>query len=200
MVERRCGPIPSPWCRYERSVYFTAMVRTAVSALILASSVACAAQGAAPTAPAGAASVQAQPPSSPPVPPVVDGWREYPLRDGVISIRPTRWRTDNVDVPVPPGKGLEYKLTMKKGETVVYNISFVNLADPAKMVSEFHGHTKQVDGVGDLMFYSKTGGSPQSGAFTAPWDGIHGWYLKNDSAVSVTAKLELAGFYEPGAK
>ena len=49
------------------------------------------------------------------------------------------------------------------------------------MVVEFHGHTPQVNGVGDLMFYSKTGGTPESGVFTAPWDGIHGWYLKNDS-------------------
>ena len=63
------------------------------------------------------------------------------------------------------------------------------------MVVEFHGHTKQVDGVGDLMFYSKTGGSPQSGVFTAPWDGIHGWYLKNDSPKDVVVILELAGFY-----
>ena len=61
------------------------------------------------------------------------------------------------------------------------------------MLTEFHGHTKQVDGVGDLMFYSKTGGSPQSGVFTAPWDGIHGWYLKNDSPKDVVVKL--AGFY-----
>jgi len=53
----------------------------------------------------------------------------------------------------------------------------------------------QVDGVGDLMFYSKTGGSPGSGVFTAPWDGIHGWYLKNDSPKDVVAILELAGFY-----
>jgi hypothetical protein len=54
--------------------------------------------------------------------------------------------------------------------------------------------------VGDLMFYSKTGGSPQSGAFTAPWDGIHGWYLKNDSPADVVVTLELAGFYELGAQ
>jgi len=46
-----------------------------------------------------------------------------------------------------------------------------------------------------LMFYSKTGGSPESGVFTAPWDGIHGWYLKNDSPKDVVAILELAGFY-----
>jgi hypothetical protein len=129
------------------------------------------------------------------VPAAVNGWREYPLRDGVISIQPAKWRTDTVDVPVPAGKGLEYKLTMRKGEGLVYNISYGTLADPRQMITEFHGHTKQVDGVGDLMFYSKTGGSPQSGVFTAPWDGIHGWYLKNDSPRDVIVRLELAGFY-----
>jgi hypothetical protein len=129
------------------------------------------------------------------VPPVVKGWREYPLRDGVISIQPAKWRTDKILVPVKAGQGLEYKLTMKKGEGLVYNISYGALSDPKLMVVEFHGHTKQVDGVGDLMFYSKTGGSPESGVFTAPWDGIHGWYLKNDSPKDVVAILELAGFY-----
>ena len=129
------------------------------------------------------------------VPAVVKGWREYPLRDGVISIQPGKWRTDIVRVPVPSGKGLEYKLTMKKGEGLVYNISYGTLAEPGQMVTEFHGHTEQINGVGDLMFYSKTGGVPQSGVFTAPWDGIHGWYLKNDSPQDVTVTLELAGFY-----
>jgi hypothetical protein len=109
-------------------------------------------------------------------------------------------RTDTVAVRVPTGKGLEYKLTMNEGDTLVYDISFGDLADPAKMISEFHGHTEQVDGVGDLMFYSKTGGSPQSGAFTAPWDGIHGWYLKNDSPADVVVTLELSGFYQLGTK
>ena len=129
------------------------------------------------------------------IPAAVKGWREYPLREGVLSIQPAQWRTDKILVPVAAGKGLEYKLTMKKGEGLVYNISYGALSDPRLMVVEFHGHTKQVDGVGDLMFYSKTGGTPQSGTFTAPWDGIHGWYLKNDSPKDVVAILELAGFY-----
>lgn len=132
---------------------------------------------------------------APAVPEAVNGWREYPLRDGVVSIQPVKWRTDVVDVPVPAGEGLEYKVTMRKGEGLVYNISYGTLADPGKMLTEFHGHTPQVDGVGDLMFYSKTGGTPESGVFTAPWDGIHGWYLKNDSPRDVVVKLELAGFY-----
>jgi hypothetical protein len=129
------------------------------------------------------------------VPPVVKGWREYPLRDGVISVQPGKWRTDKILVPVAAGKGLEYKLQMKKGEGLVYNISYGALADPKLMIVEFHGHTEQVNGVGDLMFYSKTGGTAESGVFTAPWDGIHGWYLKNDSPKDVVAILELAGFY-----
>lgn len=145
---------------------------------------------------APSATANASPASSTPsLPPVVDGWREYPLREGVIGVRPAKWRTDTVDVAVPAGKGLEYKLTMKKGETLVYNISYGTLSEPGKMLSEFHGHTPQVNGVGDLMFYSKSDGSPQSGSFTAPWDGIHGWYLKNDSPNDVVVKLELAGFY-----
>ena len=130
-----------------------------------------------------------------PVPAVVNGWREYPLRDGVIAIQPAKWRSDTVLIPVAAGKALEYKLTMKKGEGLVYNVSYGTLADPKQMLTEFHGHTPRVNGVGDLMFYSKTDGSPQSGAFTAPWDGIHGWYLKNDSPTDVVVTLELAGFY-----
>ena len=134
-------------------------------------------------------------PATPSVPAAVNGWREYPLRDGVISIQSAKWRTDTVRVPVPAGKGLEYKLSMKKGEGLVYNISYGTLNDPRLMLTEFHGHTPQVNGVGDLMFYAKTGGTAQSGVFTAPWDGIHGWYLKNDSPKDVVVTLELAGFY-----
>ena len=88
---------------------------------------ACADQGAAPGAPAHPA---AAPSTAPPLPAAVDGWREYPLRNGVIAIQPAKWRTDTVDIAVPAGKGLEYKLTMKKGETLVYNISYGTLAEP----------------------------------------------------------------------
>ena len=143
----------------------------------------------------------AQTAAAPAVPEAVNGWREYPLRDGVISLQGEgKWRTDVIDVPVKAGEDLEYKLDMKKGQGVVYNVTYGTLEHPGMMEVEFHGHTEKVDGVGDLMFYSKTGGSPQSGVFTAPWDGIHGWYLKNDSAKDVVVRLELAGFYALQAK
>jgi hypothetical protein len=78
----------------------------------------------------------------------------------------------------------------------VYSINYGDLADPAVIVSEFHGHTeKGSDGNGDLMFYSKTGGANENGVFSAPWDGIHGWYLDNKSDKDVVVKLDVAGFY-----
>ena len=133
------------------------------------------------------------------IPEAVKGWREYPLRDGVVSLQSGKWRTDTISVPVKAGEGLEYKVEMSAGQGMVYTISYEGLEHPGLMEVEFHGHTPQVDGVGDLMFYSKTGGSTESGVFTAPWTGIHGWYLKNDSTKDVVAKLELAGFYQPHA-
>lgn len=168
----------------------TVMMRAIVALLLLVLG-ACSNQA----APGDATPPAAAPSSPPPLPAAVNGWREYPLREGVISIQPGKWRTDTIAIPVRAGEGLEYKLTVKKGEALVYHISYGALAEPGMMLSEFHGHTPQVDGVGDLMFYSKTGGSPQSGVFTAPWDGIHGWYLKNDGPKDVVVTIELAGFY-----
>jgi hypothetical protein len=147
-----------------------------------------------------AAGTPAEPASAsaePAVPEAVNGWREYPLRDGVIEIQPAKWKTETITIPIAQGGELEYKLAMKKGEAIVYSISYGDLEHPGMMVSEFHGHTpKGADGNGDLMFYSKTGGATQHGSFSAPWDGIHGWYLKNDSGKPVAVKLEVAGFYD----
>src|SRR5215204_6471230 len=90
--------------------------------------VACAGPGIAQTATQSASA------SAPAIPEAVNGWREYPLRDGVISIQSAKWRTDKVLVPVQAGKGLEYKLTMKKGAGLVYNISYGALSDPQLMI------------------------------------------------------------------
>lgn len=149
-----------------------------------------------------AASTDAPEPAAPEaipeaVPEAVNGWREYPLRDGVVEIRHTPWRTDSIDIPVPPNGGdLEYKLQMSEGDGIVYTISYPGLVYADEMNVEFHGHTPQDEtGVGDLMFYSVGEGATQSGTFIAPWTGIHGWYLKNESDEEIVVKLDVAGFY-----
>lgn len=136
-------------------------------------------------------------PVEPARPEPVNGWREYPLRDGVIKTHQAEWKHEVIDVRVPSDdKGLEYKLQMNAGDTIVYSISYGALEHPGLMVVEFHGHTeKGADGTGDLMFFSKTSGVTEHGSFTAPWTGIHGWYLQNSSGKDVIARVEIAGFY-----
>ncbi len=170
----------------------TAMVCAGLA--IIAVAAGCAPQGLAKcdaVDPALAAAAAPAPPAA------VNGWREYPLAEGVIKIQPAKWTSETINIPVGKGGELEYKLGMKKGDGIVYSISYGAIEHPGLMVSEFHGHTeKGADGNGDLMFYSKAGGSTQNGSFAAPWDGIHGWYLKNDSGKDVVVKLDVAGFYE----
>ena len=121
-----------------------------------------------------------------------------PQPEGLHAVRPAPWRMDEIDIPVPANGGdLEFKLGMRQGDVVVYSIRYPGLEHPGLFVTEFHGHTeKNAEGIGDLMFYSKTGGAEEHGALKAPFDGVHGWYLKNDSDAAITVQLRLAGFYE----
>ncbi len=172
----------------------TLAVAAAVASVACLTSCSPATKTPAPAAPAAEAAAAA-------LPAPVNGWVEHPLSEGVVKIQPANWRADTIDIPVKVGEGLEYKLMMKKGDAVVYSIDYGDLEHPGLMEVEFHGHTeKNAEGIGDLMFYSKTGGSAQHGQFEAPWDGIHGWYLKNESGKDVTVTLNVAGFYELDAK
>ena len=98
-------------------------------------------------------------------------WNEIPAPTGKEALSrsyPEGYRTDVIDVPIRGNDGeLEYKIQMKAGGTVVYS-----------------------------WFYEKGTGAKASGALTAPWEGIHGWYWQNQSAGPVVVRLRIAGFYE----
>ncbi len=44
--------------------------------------------------------------------------------------------------------------------------------------------------------YKQATGAHANGALTAPFDGVHGWYLQNQSEGAVVVKIRLSGFYE----
>jgi hypothetical protein len=126
-------------------------------------------------------------------------WNEVPAPTGDRAIArsfPTAWRTDTIDIPIPPNDGdLEYKIGMKAGDTVVYSWEVMQTIMPDELYSEFHGHTEPVGGTGTLMFYRKSTGTSDHGTLTAPFEGIHGWYLQNQSERPVVIRLRMAGFY-----
>jgi len=123
-------------------------------------------------------------------------WNEMPLAAGVFREYMTDYRTDAIDIPLGPLEELEYKLGLNEGDSIVYQWDAVDLKDPEKLYAEFHGHTPPVDNVGDLMFYRKATGATERGTLVAPFTGIHGWYLRNDTEAPIVVRLKVAGFYE----
>jgi len=124
-------------------------------------------------------------------------WNEMPMPDGTAHFYDVPFRTDTIDIPLEGNDGdLEYKLQMKAGDSIVYSWEVLEGENPDFFYSEFHGHTEPVNGAGDLMFYRKETGSAENGAFTAPFEGIHGWYLQNQNLGPVVVRLRVAGYYE----
>lgn len=125
-------------------------------------------------------------------------WNEIALKPGTYREYAVPHRSDTVDIPVKANGGeIEYMVKMREGQSLVYSWRVVDIAEPGKLTSEFHGHTEQPQGApGTLIFYRKAMGGSENGALTAPFEGHHGWYLKNDTDKPVTVRLNLSGFYE----
>lgn len=122
-------------------------------------------------------------------------WNEQPLPDGVFREYRADYRTDTIDIALEGGGELEYKLGINQGDSIVYQWDAVDLKDAKLLYAEFHGHTEPVNGAGNLMFYRKATGTTERGALTAPFTGIHGWYLRNDGEQPIVVRLKVAGFY-----
>ncbi|HWK53726.1 MAG TPA: hypothetical protein VNR18_05105 [Hyphomicrobiales bacterium] len=115
----------------------------------------------------------------------------------------TWWEQGNAEfrqgeyaIDVPAGSALEYKLGLQEGAMITYSWT-VAMDDPSLLGVEFHGHTEPVpDEPGTVMFYKVHQEGRESGALRAPFSGIHGWYLDNQSEQDVVVRLKVAGFYQ----
>lgn len=125
-------------------------------------------------------------------------WNEITPTPGTYRQYPAPHRTVTVDIPVKANGGeIEYMVKMTPGQSLVYSWRGVEIDEPGKLTSEFHGHTEQPRGTpGTLVFYRKAMGASENGTLVAPFGGHHGWYLKNDTGKPVTIRLTLSGFYE----
>jgi hypothetical protein len=111
----------------------------------------------------------------------------------------TPFRSDTIDIPLmgadSQGSELEYKVRMKPGATLVYSWS-VN-APPEEFYYDFHSQQLPSPSPKEVVISHKSGvGAGGNGALVAPFEGIHGWYLQNQSVKPVVVHLKLSGFYE----
>jgi hypothetical protein len=110
---------------------------------------------------------------------------------------PVAFRTDTVDIPLAAAgdenDDLEWKVRMRSGATLVY--SWTADATPEEFYVDMHGESAPTPDV-KVVTYRKGADVASNGAIVAPFDGIHGWYLQNQSERPVVVHLKLSGFYE----
>jgi len=129
------------------------------------------------------------------LPEPVNGWIDIPLSENTFTESDVIYKTGTYEISVYTYEALEYKLGLLAGDTVSYEWT-VEMDNPDLLEVEFHGHTDRVgDEPGLLMFYKIHNDGMESGTLTAPFSGIHGWYLNNQSAENIVVILNVSGFY-----
>ncbi|HQS22853.1 MAG: hypothetical protein V4546_05560 [Bacteroidota bacterium] len=103
-------------------------------------------------------------------------------------------REDSVQVIVPAGKGLEYKIYMLKHGKMKYEWTTNN----GVLYFDFHGEVKQAKATKAVYFESYTIANSNNmvGTFLSPYEGKHGWFFRNNGSKDVTVTLRLKGQYE----
>ena len=102
-------------------------------------------------------------------------------------------REDSVQITVPAGKGLEYKIYMLKYGKMKYEWT----TNKGTVYFDFHGEVKQAAEVKDVYFESYTIAYSHNmvGTFLAPFEGKHGWFFRNKSTEDIVVTLRLNGEY-----
>jgi hypothetical protein len=109
---------------------------------------------------------------------------------GPVFPRPYDWRVDSRQFTIPAGVGMEFKYELDRSATMLYSWKADGFVD-----YDFHTEPEgKPSSASDS--YDKGSASQRRGAYTAPYDGIHGWYWENKSNKPITLVLQTAGFYD----
>jgi len=102
----------------------------------------------------------------------------------------THWQ-DTVAISIPPGKELEYKFYISKGE----KLEFVWDTDGIALYFDFHGEPEG-DKTGYFKSFKESTQSHSSGTLIVPFTGSHGWYWENRSNQTAKIILKTRGKYK----
>jgi hypothetical protein len=96
-----------------------------------------------------------------------------------------------IEVTVPAGKGIEYKLQMNQYDKLTYEW----MTDGENLYFDLHGEPEG-DTTGYFESYAVATLESMKGSFMAPFTGSHGWYWKNTSGEPVAIQLIVNGQYQ----
>jgi len=103
-------------------------------------------------------------------------------------------REDSIEVIVPAEKGIEYKFkSLKYG-----NIKYEWTTDKGIVYIDFHGEVKQDNPPKNVFYesYTLAYSNNMAGTLTAPFEGKHGWYFRNETNEDIVVTIRLNGQYE----
>ena len=122
-------------------------------------------------------------------------WVDAPLSPETWWEQGAAWKTETYEIPLAAGMALEHMLRLNEGDMIVYNWT-VEMDEPGLLTAEFHGHTERTgDEPGTVMFYTQHKNGKEGGTLRAPFTGVHGWYLNNESEQDIVVRLEVAGYF-----
>lgn len=97
---------------------------------------------------------------------------------------------ETINVTVPARGGIEYKVLIDQDAS----IQFAWKSNDIELYYDFHGDPK-AGPAGSFQSYQEGNSQEKRGTFTAPFEGKHGWYWKNNSNQPAEVTLELAGSF-----
>ena len=113
-----------------------------------------------------------------------------PADGGPLFVQFNDYREDTREFTLGPGLGMEFKYELDKGATMIYSWK-------ANQYVEFDFHTEPEGKPSSASdSFEKGEASQKRGGYTAPYNGIHGWYWKNNTDRDIKIVLTTAGFYD----
>ena len=119
-----------------------------------------------------------------------DHQHEHEHEQGHEHTHTEHWQ-DTVDISVPPGKGLEYKFYISKGEKLEFEWD----AEGILLYFDFHGEPEG-DKTGYFKSFKESTQSQSSGTLVVPFTGSHGWYWENRTNQTAKIILKTRGNYK----
>jgi hypothetical protein len=101
------------------------------------------------------------------------------------------FRTDDTEVTLASGKGVEIKANMRRGQRLVFGWSADGPVD-----FDMHGEATGAARDEFTSYWKDSDATSGHGAFDAPFDGTHGWYWQNLTTEPVTVRLKTSGYYQ----
>ncbi|MCB1929679.1 MAG: hypothetical protein KDH17_16820 [Rhodocyclaceae bacterium] len=102
------------------------------------------------------------------------------------------FRSDAVEVQLPPHQGAEIKAVMEQGQSYIFHWE----ADGGPVYFDMHGDPPNARENEFISYWIGESQASASGNFEAPFRGVHGWYWENRGDAPVTIRLKISGFYD----